>query len=66
LKCFGPPISSMCCRLSSIGSCALLKNCASFVVPPGPPSADAPLSEMTDQRVVELTQPDGSSSRPIW
>ena len=37
----------MTLRLSSSGSWALLKNCASLVVPVGPPSALAPLSEMT-------------------
>ena len=42
-------------RLSSSGSGALLKNCASFVVPVGPPSALAPLSETTMiERVVQL------------
>src|SRR4051812_39447755 len=42
-------------RLSSSDSWALLKNCASFVVPVGPPSALAPLSEMTIERVLGLT-----------
>ena len=34
-------------RLSSTGSGQLLKNCASLVVPVTPPSALAPLSEIT-------------------
>jgi hypothetical protein len=55
LKVVGPPILSMAPSDSSSGSAALLKNCASFVVPVRPPSALAPLS---DQRVLEL--PDGA------
>ena len=40
------------------GSGTLLKNCASFIEPCGPPSALAPLSEIDhDQRVVELADP---------
>ena len=44
LKCFGPPSSSMCLRLSASVSGTLLKNEFSFSSPTSPPSADAPLS----------------------
>ena len=58
----------MTARLSSSVSWALLKNCASFVVPVGPPSALAPLSEMTITIVLSRTPCSRrkSSSRPRW
>ena len=58
----------MTARLSSSVSWALLKNWASLVVPPGPPSALAPLSEMTMTIVLSRTPCSRrkSSSRPRW
>ena len=58
----------MTARLSSSVSWALLKNWASFVVPVGPPSALAPLSEMTITIVLSRTPCSRrkSSSRPRW
>src|SRR5664279_4760424 len=55
-------------RLSSSGSWALLKNWALLVVPVGPPSALAPLSEITMMRVLSSLPRvrRKSSSRPRW
>jgi hypothetical protein len=46
----------------------LLKNCASFVVPATPPSALAPLSEITMISVLSNSPIvfRKSSSRPMW
>ena len=51
-----------------MGSWALLKNCASLVVPVGPPSALAPLSEMTMISVFSSSPwlVRKSSNRPTW
>ena len=58
----------MTARLSSSGSWALLKNCASLVVPVGPPSALAPLSETTMTIVLSRSPCSRrkSSRRPRW
>ena len=58
----------MAARLSSSDSGALLKNCASFVVPVGPPSALAPLSEITMTMVLSSCPCSRrkSRSRPRW